>query len=96
MIEGDESGDVNREIRDGLCGICPAGCWVRVTLEDGRLVDIEPQPDHALGMICTIGRHAPQIVYDPDRIKTPLRRTGPKGSLEFEPSKLTASPVVPV
>ena len=85
VTEGDESGDVNREMRDGLCGICPAGCWVRITLEDGRLVDIEPQPDHALGMICTIGRHAPQIVYDPDRIKTPLRRTGPKGSLEFEP-----------
>lgn len=75
---------MNHEKRDGLCGICPAGCWVRVTLENDRLVDIEPQPDHPLGMICTIGQHAPQIVYDPDRIKTPLRRTGPKGSLEFE------------
>ncbi len=78
-------GAVNREVRDGLCGICPAGCWVRVTLEDGRLLDVEPQPDHPLGMICTIGRNAPQIVHDPDRIQTPLRRTGPKGSLEFEP-----------
>lgn len=75
---------MNHEKRDGLCGICPAGCWVRVTLENDRLVDIEPQPDHPLGMICTIGQHAPQIVYDPDRIRTPLRRTGPKGSLEFE------------
>ncbi|MFC1499414.1 aminotransferase class V-fold PLP-dependent enzyme [Candidatus Zixiibacteriota bacterium] len=76
---------MKREIRDGLCGICPAGCWVRVTIEDGRLVDIEPQPDHPLGMICTIGRNAPQIVHDPDRIKTPLKRRGPKGSLEFDP-----------
>ena len=56
------------EVRDGLCGICPAGCWLRITLEDGRIARVEPDPDHPLGMICTIGRHAPQIVYDPDRL----------------------------
>jgi len=85
VTEQDGPSEVKRETRDGLCGICPAGCWVRITLENGRLVDIEPQPDHPLGMICTIGQHAPQIVHDPDRIQTPLRRAGPKGSLEFEP-----------
>jgi len=76
---------VRKDVKDGLCGICPAGCWVRVTLEEGRLTDIEPQPDHPLGMICTIGRNAPRIVHDPDRIQTPLKRTGPKGTFEFEP-----------
>ena len=35
--------------------------------------------------MCEIGRHSPQIVYDPDRLKTPLRRTGPKGRHQFEP-----------
>jgi hypothetical protein len=24
----------------GLCGICPAGCWAEVRLENGRLSDI--------------------------------------------------------
>ena len=72
------------EVRDGLCGICPAGCWLRIRLEDGRIAEVEPDPNHPLGMICTIGRHAPQIVYDPDRLRSPLRRVGPKGSYEFE------------
>ena len=28
------------EERDGLCGICPAGCWVRAQIEGGRLVQV--------------------------------------------------------
>ncbi|HJV34544.1 molybdopterin-dependent oxidoreductase, partial [Geomonas sp.] len=70
--------------RDGLCGICPAGCFVTATYEDGRLVRVEPQEGHPLGMICHIGRHSPQVVYDPDRLLHPLRRTGSKGSYQFE------------
>ena len=71
-------------IRDGLCGICPAGCWVRAHLENGILKKVEPQPDVPLGTICRIGRHSPDIVYDPDRLKYPLRRTGTKGTHAFE------------
>ncbi len=73
------------EIRDGLCGICPAGCWVRAYCADGRLLKVEPYPDHPMGMLCRIGRHSPAIVHDPDRLKTPLRRIGPKGGYNFEP-----------
>ncbi len=72
-------------IKEGLCGICPAGCWVQVHLEGERMVRVEPQPDHPMGILCEIGRHSPAIVHDPKRIKTPLRRTGEKGSYEFEP-----------
>ncbi|WP_243372540.1 IscS subfamily cysteine desulfurase [Geotalea sp. SG265] len=72
------------EIRHGLCGICPAGCFVTAKLKKGRLIQVEPQADHTLGMICHIGRHSPQIVHDPDRLLHPLRRTGPKGTYEFE------------
>ena len=76
--------DGDFEVRDGICGICPAGCWIRARLQDGELKQVEPLPDHPLGMICTNGRHSPQIVHDPDRVRHPLRRVGPKGSLEFE------------
>ncbi len=72
------------QIKDGLCGICPAGCWVRVQLDKGVLKKVEPQPDAALGTICRIGRHSPDIVYDPDRLKYPLRRKGGKGAYDFE------------
>jgi cysteine desulfurase NifS len=73
-----------QEIRKGLCGICPAGCWVQIRLQEGRITGVEPDPDHPLGMICTIGRHSADVVYDPDRLKHPLRRVGPKGTWEFE------------
>jgi len=72
------------ETRNGLCGICPAGCFVTATIEDGRLVKVEPQEGHPLGMLCRIGRHSPAIVHDPDRLSYPLRRVGPKGSYDFE------------
>ncbi|ALC17992.1 anaerobic selenocysteine-containing dehydrogenase [Desulfuromonas soudanensis] len=72
------------EERDGLCGICPAGCWIRARLRDGALESVEPLPDHPLGILCRIGRSAPEIVHDPDRLRFPLRRNGPKGTHAFE------------
>ena len=73
------------EWRKGLCGICPAGCWVEVGLEDGQLTDIRPDNSHTLGMICRRGKHAPEIVYSKDRLKYPMKRVGSKGSYQFEP-----------
>ena len=69
--------------RDGICGICPAGCFVTATFDNDRLVRVEPQEGHPLGMICRIGRHSPEIVHDPDRLLYPLRRSGPKGGYDF-------------
>lgn len=74
----------NLQWKSGICGICPAGCWVEVGIADGRLEDIRPDTTHPLGMICRRGLHAPEIIYSEHRLKTPLRRTGPKGTHEFE------------
>ncbi len=68
----------------GLCGVCPAGCWVEVALRDGKLVDIRPDSGHSLGTICRLGEHAPEIVYSRDRLGYPMRRIGAKGTYEFE------------
>jgi cysteine desulfurase NifS len=72
------------EWRRGLCGICPAGCWVEIGLANGRIADIRADETHTLGMICQRGRHAPQIVYSDHRLKYPLKRTGARGSYNFE------------
>jgi cysteine desulfurase NifS len=72
------------EWKKGLCGVCPAGCWVEVALKDGRLADIRPDTSHSLGTICRLGQHAPEIVYSEHRLKYPMRRKGPKGSYEFQ------------
>lgn len=70
--------------RPGLCGICPSGCWVDVTLEDGRIVEVRPQAGAPDGMFCELGRCSPEIVYSEHRLKYPLRRTGAKGTYNFE------------
>ncbi|MCU7923077.1 MAG: aminotransferase class V-fold PLP-dependent enzyme [Candidatus Thiodiazotropha sp. (ex Dulcina madagascariensis)] len=72
--------------RKTICGICPAGCWVEVRVEEGRLVGIRADEGHPLGMICRRGEHAPEIVHsEVARLRTPLKRSGPKGTFEFEP-----------
>ncbi|MFQ5925372.1 MAG: molybdopterin-dependent oxidoreductase, partial [Dehalococcoidia bacterium] len=72
------------EWRKGVCGICPAGCWVEVGLKDSKLVDIKQDTSHPLGMICRRAQHAPEIIYSEHRLKYPLKRAGAKGSHEFE------------
>jgi len=70
--------------KKGICGICPAGCWVEVGVRDGRLETIRADETHALGMICRRGEHAPEIVHSEHRLRHPMRRKGPKGTHEFE------------
>jgi anaerobic selenocysteine-containing dehydrogenase len=48
--------------KPAICGVCPAGFWVEVGLQDGSLVDIRADTGHPLGMICRHGAHAPEIV----------------------------------
>ena len=68
----------------GLCGICPAGCWVIVGIENGRLKSIRPEEGHPLGMICRRGEHSPEIIYSEHRLHHPLKRTGPRGTYQFK------------
>jgi anaerobic selenocysteine-containing dehydrogenase len=72
------------EWRSAICGICPAGCWVEVGLENGKLVNIKQDTSHPLGMICRRGQHSPEIIYSENRLRYPMRRVGPKGSHQFE------------
>jgi len=72
------------EWRKGLCGICPAGCWVEVGFANGKLVDIRADSSHTLGMICRRAKHAPEIVYSKHRLRHPLKRAGYKGSYDFK------------
>jgi cysteine desulfurase NifS len=68
-----------------ICGICPAGCWVEVKVEGGKLSAIRPEKGSPLGMICRRGEHAAEIVHSEHRLKTPLKRTGAKGDFDFTP-----------
>jgi len=70
--------------KKSICGICPAGCWVRVGMRNGRMEAIEADTGHPLGMICRRGEHAPEIIYSKHRLKSPMKRKGKKGNFDFE------------
>ncbi len=64
----------------GYCGLCIARCGTVATVEDGRFIRLDPDPTHSTGQaICAKGRAAPELVYSPQRLTHPLRRTRPKG-----------------
>ena len=48
---------------------------------------IEGNPDHVVnrGRLCARGQAGPQILYNPDRIRTPLKISGPRGSGQYLP-----------
>jgi anaerobic selenocysteine-containing dehydrogenase len=60
------------------CPMSKSRCGVIATVENGRFVRLEPDPLHPNRGICVKGEAAPQMVYDPLRLKYPLRRTRPK------------------
>ena len=66
---------------------CPDTCSLEVTVDAGRITKIDAAPGNPLtqGFICQKVKHHAERVYGPDRVLTPLRRTGPKGSGTFEP-----------
>lgn len=66
-----------------FCTQCRSRCGCAAVVEDGRLVAIEPLPDHPTGeKLCPKGRAAPELVYHKDRLTQPLRRTKPKGAAD--------------
>ena len=67
-----------------MCGVCPAGCGVKVHLAGGKIERLSPLPGHPLGMVCPRGARARDIVYSEDRILYPQRRTGARGEGRFE------------
>lgn len=70
-----------------VCLQCPAGCGILVKTVNGRAVKIEGNPLHPInkGKLCPKGQSGLQFLYDPDRIKGPLKRVGPRGSGHWEP-----------
>jgi anaerobic selenocysteine-containing dehydrogenase len=67
------------------CRFCPAGCGILVRVSEGRAKKIEGNPAHPVnrGKLCARGQAILQELYHPDRIRQPLKRSGPRSSGEF-------------
>ena len=72
---------------------CPCMCSLLTQVEDGRLIKVsgDPEQPYTAGFACAKVNRDAELVNSPDRIKTPLRRTGSKGSGTFEPTTWTAA-----
>src|SRR5215467_614360 len=63
----------------GYCALCISRCGSIARVENGRFVALEPDPSHPTGQaLCAKGRAAPELVYHPERLLYPLKRTRPK------------------
>lgn len=66
---------------------CPDTCGLHVTLTDGKVTAVTGDPEHPVtkGAICNKVRQLEGRVHHPERLLSPMRRVGPKGTLQFEP-----------
>ncbi len=67
-------GDVKEIMTD--CTLCYHSCGCRVTVEDGKAVKIRGLESHPLnrGRLCPKGANALATIYNPERLKRPLKR----------------------
>lgn len=67
---------------------CPDTCSMKITVQGGKAVALRGDPEHSFtdGFLCNKVNRYLERVYHPERLKTPLRRIGPKGSGQFQPT----------
>ena len=60
-----------------VCGFCQTACGMIAYVSEGVLRRVKADPNHpgSRGDMCPKGAAARQVVYSPDRLKYPLRRT---------------------
>ena len=70
------------------CGRCYAQCGIKVRRVNGVAVKIEGMPETDMGAkggLCSKGQSALQLLYDPNRLNVPLRRTNPEKGMFVDP-----------
>jgi len=83
------------------CNMCGGQSGIKVLVENGVVRKIEPNEHNPIGVanisadferekqrgarLCPKGNSAIKSLYDPDRLKTPLRRVGARGEGKWQP-----------
>jgi len=73
---------------NSICTICDpmTQCGLDFFVKDGKIIKVEGSKEnpHSEGTLCSKRAATRQYVYHKDRIKTSLKRVGPRGSEKFE------------
>ncbi|MBP3979651.1 molybdopterin oxidoreductase family protein [Acidovorax sp. JG5] len=75
------------QVRGACPHDCPDTCALLTTVDNGVATRVQGNPDHPHtdGVLCTKVSRYTERSYHPERILTPLKRSGPKGSGQFTP-----------
>ena len=75
------------QVRGACPHDCPDTCSLITTVENGIAIKVQGNPDHPQtgGVLCNKVSRYTERTYHPERLLSPLKRTGPKGSGQFEP-----------
>src|ERR1043166_2674655 len=89
----------SRATADGIfpstCWECSVCCGSLLTVESGRVTKVAPNPQHpySKGAFCIKGiRGATGITYGSSRVVYPRRRSGPRGSGQWQEGSWDAAP----
>lgn len=74
-------------VTKSVCHQCPARCGIDVYTTDGKVHAIFGTLDNPIsnGKLCPKGHLGTYILYDPDRITGPMKRTNPKKGRDEDP-----------
>ena len=86
MIAKQAGKDTGIEIKRTICEICTRGCGLDAYVKDGKVIKVEGTEGNptGFGFTCQKGAGSRSYIYREDRVKTPLRRVGPRGEGKFE------------
>lgn len=75
MVEGEK-----REVAT-VCALCPSRCLLTAVTVNGRLLKVDGNGGARLNgsLVCARAQAAVKLLYDPDRLKFPMKRVGPRG-----------------
>jgi len=71
-----------------VCARCYCACGIRVRRVNGVAVKVEGEPNSTMGAaggVCAKAEAGLQVLYDPNRLNAPLRRTNPEKGLFVDP-----------
>ncbi len=78
--------DKDEKVLKTACYLCHGGCILLAHVKDGKLVNLEGDPDgpHNRGNMCEKAGSAVQYIYSPYRLKYPMKRAGERGEGKWQ------------
>jgi len=74
------------KVYKSTCRMCHGGCGVLIQVDNGKVVKITGDPESPLnkGKLCPKGLASIEHLYNPNRLKYPLKRIGKRGKGKWE------------